>query len=445
MAGTSKKTGTGTEDGEEGESSNLTQKQRRRAQVRKAQIEHRQRKENYVKHLEQDVINLREQIAQAETESVLFKHENDAIKSTLQKANLPVPPGDISVATNPLQEDFDFMDFAPFQGELLQSDFKSSVSPPDLSQWPTTSNSPNQMLISTSFDEWIDSTILQISPVHSQGSGTGTYSSSSLPETDIYNFPNAFTNPQISNPPPMSTANANQEALANLTLDASLSKPLPQIPQTMNHPSSASTSQPSHPPTLTYPDISTLAINFILALEHPCRTHFHPPVPFSPTSPPTGHELMASTLLYTSAPPSIYNPASNQPHEHASWNAPAHELGLRKLLDMSRSLELGTGEITPVQAWFVMVERYGLGTLLGVGGSGFNGGRGGIGGVGGQGRERESVLEKLKRALGKLVDCFHFGAVMDERRFWEVVEEELGVPKAEMRGGDDGKGKGKVG
>lgn len=95
-----------------------------------------------------------------------------------------------------------------------------------------------------------------------------------------------------------------------------------------------------------------------------------------------------------------------------------------------------------MQAWFLLVERYGVQELLGIG-------EAGVGGpvVFGGGRE-EGVLERLKRGLGKLVDCFHFGAVMDVGRFWEVVEEELGVPKArtaavERAGNGTGNGKGK--
>jgi hypothetical protein len=41
---------------------------------------------------------------------------------------------------------------------------------------------------------------------------------------------------------------------------------------------------------------------------------------------------------------------------------------------------------------------------------------------GGQDGAKEGLLAKLKRGLGKVVDCFAFGAVMDEAKFWEVVE-----------------------
>ncbi|KUJ20019.1 uncharacterized protein LY89DRAFT_682824 [Mollisia scopiformis] len=405
-------TGDGKEDGgtDKGDASNLTQKQRRRAQVRKAQIEHRQRKENYVKHLEQDVINLREMIAQAETESVLVKFENEGIKSVLKKANVNIPtsPPTAQSPPPPQQDDFDdFMDFTSFLAEPHQSDFGSS------------SNSPHDMLINTTFDEWIDSTILQISPTHSHSSsGTKTQVPVSVPETDIanmpnsynstdiYNFPTPFTNPQVSNtlPPTIAGVNANQAALANLNLDL---KPLPQLPG----PGQASSSQVTSKPSRV--DVSTIAINFILALEHPCRTHFHPAPPvFNPTAPPGGHELMASTLLYATAPSTIYSPDSLSPTESATWTAPSLEL--KQLFEMSKSLPKGDWEITPVQAWFLLVERYGVRSLV----------------------REEGVLDRLKRGLGRLVDCFYFGAVMDRGRFWEFVEGELGPAR-----GKEGKGK----
>jgi hypothetical protein len=44
--------------------------------------------------------------------------------------------------------------------------------------------------------------------------------------------------------------------------------------------------------------------------------------------------------------------------------------------------------------------------------------------VGGDGQAgaKEGLLPRLKKGLGKLVNCFAFGAVMDEAKFWEVVE-----------------------
>lgn len=55
----------------------------RRAQVRKAQIQHRQRKADYVKQLELDVTHFRELIEQAERDVAVLRRENEAIRVTL--------------------------------------------------------------------------------------------------------------------------------------------------------------------------------------------------------------------------------------------------------------------------------------------------------------------------------------------------------------------------
>jgi len=69
---------------------------------------------------------------------------------------------------------------------------------------------------------------------------------------------------------------------------------------------------------------------------------------------------------------------------------------------MSQSLPREDWEITPVQAWFLLVSSYDMNNLLGDGGA---------------------KLNELKRGLAKLVTCFDFGAVMDEGKFWNAVDE----------------------
>ena len=66
----------------------------RRAQVRKAQTEHRKRKANYVKQLELDVSRLREQIAVTDKERKAIRFENETIRLQLNASLLPVglPP-----------------------------------------------------------------------------------------------------------------------------------------------------------------------------------------------------------------------------------------------------------------------------------------------------------------------------------------------------------------
>jgi hypothetical protein len=95
---------------------------------------------------------------------------------------------------------------------------------------------------------------------------------------------------------------------------------------------------------------------------------------------------------------------------------------LIKLREMSESLSKEDWEITPVQAWFLLLGKLGVKKLMGkMGTTGRNGKRG-------------KVLERLKTELAKLVDCFGFGAVMNKGLFWEVVmtllEEDGGDEKA---------------
>ncbi|KAH6650762.1 RNA polymerase I-specific transcription initiation factor RRN3-domain-containing protein [Chaetomium tenue] len=60
--------------------------QARRAQVRKAQVQHRQRKANYVKQLEMDVARIREMIEAAEQETKSLLDENKAMRAQILHA-----------------------------------------------------------------------------------------------------------------------------------------------------------------------------------------------------------------------------------------------------------------------------------------------------------------------------------------------------------------------
>lgn len=74
----------------------------RRAQVRKAQKQHRERKANYTKELEQDVARLRDLIEQTQTEGRALKLENDAMRRDMsaRAPNLSLP--------EPVTTTFDF-------------------------------------------------------------------------------------------------------------------------------------------------------------------------------------------------------------------------------------------------------------------------------------------------------------------------------------------------
>jgi hypothetical protein len=66
--------------------------QLRRMQVRKAQIQHRVRKANYVKQLEVDIFQLRDLIIKVERECASLAKENQAIRHTLVTSNKKAAP-----------------------------------------------------------------------------------------------------------------------------------------------------------------------------------------------------------------------------------------------------------------------------------------------------------------------------------------------------------------
>ena len=93
---------------------------------------------------------------------------------------------------------------------------------------------------------------------------------------------------------------------------------------------------------------------------------------------------------------------------------------------MSECMPKENWEITPVQAWFLLVGRYGWERLIGKPRESQS--------VSGRGSEK--AIDGLKRGLAKLVTCLGFGSVMDEIEFWGVVGEVLG------EGGEDEVGSG---
>lgn len=68
---------------EKNQESEKVAKNKRRAQVRKAQVQHRQRKANYVKQLEENIAGIRDQIADAEGGRQRLMSENEAIRAQL--------------------------------------------------------------------------------------------------------------------------------------------------------------------------------------------------------------------------------------------------------------------------------------------------------------------------------------------------------------------------
>ncbi|KAK0731654.1 hypothetical protein B0H67DRAFT_82294 [Lasiosphaeris hirsuta] len=334
--------------------------QARRAQVRKAQIQHRQRKENYVKQLEMDVAELRASIAKAQEETQAIMRENDAIRAQIRSQaaaassnflatspNLAVTPR--SVPGGPGSAAASEMDLA------LDLGFK--LDPQDL----------DDITMSLAFDEAM---------------GLPSYRVSNSPSSH-YSTPNT----------------------APLTPD-------PTAPAGCS---------------LT-PSQTQEAINFILALEHNCRDHFLPsynePSTDDPSAIETGHVLMATSLGLRTAPdpvfreaartgrgpwspvqrPDLYNDGINiaAPVEPIAWQAP--DLTLQNLYGLACAVNSASElEITPVQAWFELADRFPMEVLL-----------------------RKDVLEALKREFVGVVKCPHYGAQIERGAFESIVGRVLG-------------------
>ncbi|CAG8984018.1 hypothetical protein HYALB_00002958 [Hymenoscyphus albidus] len=376
----------------------LSAKQKRRAQVRKAQkfvflnssspfytsslhfililnIEHREIKANYAKHLEQDIIDLRSLIAKAEAEALLAQQENNAVRKALLQAQIPISLPQQPSQNTGLDQPFTFNPKGPLEPPPLNIN-AGAMKPPSGTQEMQWFPTEGSMKVSTFFDQDLSKTILKVSPRENKpkqtegGQGQGTAEFDAFPENILKEM----------------ESEGESRSLATSLPIGKQPPPEERQPQT----SILAEKEMDFPAT---------AVNFILALEHPCRTHFHAPDPiFSPTTPETGHQLLASTLLYTSAPPRVF-PALSAAVPVPSFTHPSSSLStLQTLKQMSNSLPKGDWEITPVQAWFRLVDKYGIRFLM-----------------------EEGRIERLRRALVGLVERFEFGVVMVESELWEVV------------------------
>jgi hypothetical protein len=186
------------------------------------------------------VINLREMIAQVETQSVLFKHENEAIRGTLQSSSIPIPII-APVTRSDSVQNVDPSTAPDLTEQYPQSNFSILNSPPD-SQWQSNGSSSGS-LVSMKYDEMIDASCLQI-----------TLPTNFVPNNDIF-----MSSPEIFNLPPNPYgAVATSEPISPSSFDGlnpALSKALPRLPEDATAPMSQEDLK----------DLSTIAINFILA------------------------------------------------------------------------------------------------------------------------------------------------------------------------------------
>lgn len=131
---------------------------------------------------------------------------------------------------------------------------------------------------------------------------------------------------------------------------------------------------------------------------------------------------MASTFCMARAPEAVYLDRKNIsatsdcgtgrgvgkiPPFYYEW--PSTPISLASLLGLASSLNPGDKEITPIQAWFELADRYPITVLLDL-----------------------QLLQVLSRELNGVVKCLYFGAVMEREAFESVVGRVLGPGVGQM-------------
>jgi hypothetical protein len=300
-----------------GESSK-TAHSRRREQVRKAQRsihihaihlpplisyrKHRERKETYIKSLEQQVLQLlNEQVAAAQQRRAV-EEENTMLKGLLQQHGIALPreaAGFGPAATISMLD-------LPGGLQRLQVTMPETGS----HHFAAFDNSHSALPKNSISPESID-----IDALDTLSSGR-----SSTPQRTPSAPPTAFHTRL-----PSESVHIHPIASPGST---STGKALPSLP------SSAPNQPVPHPNGL---DAAQVGIDFVLALENPCLVHTRKDLDSADSY---GHILTTQAPLLTNGPRS---------HEQASsWTIPAVEI--ERLLNLSSQLNLA-GELTPVQAW----------------------------------------------------------------------------------------------
>ncbi|OHE96989.1 hypothetical protein CORC01_07774 [Colletotrichum orchidophilum] len=366
----------------------------RRQQVRKAQIQHRTRKANYIKQLELDVCKFRNMIAAAEKEVLAFRRENGGMRVALTARGLQVPE-ETKVKDVVIVDELQIR--ASLEPEAVAERQEVSMAPAVVQQ-----------------QQGLPPVTAQ--PQHSQQSEQQAQFSAAPPDPQMLYQPQTLDYDPY--PPVDLFADVNMgEVTVTMRKDDALGTPCFQI----SSPSAAiayTQSQPPAPDQLSA-EQEIIAINLILAMEHICWNHFHPrqfPSHGDACKAASGHTMMASTMCMSSAPARVYRTIRRGEAETVShtWQADTgagSALSLKSLLALAKTLNPGDIELTPVQAWFELAARYGAAALM-----------------------RDSVIEALKREFCGVVDCIHFGAIIERDAFESVVArvmEQVGVPELE--------------
>ncbi|KAI9668749.1 MAG: hypothetical protein M1831_000818 [Alyxoria varia] len=382
--------------------------ERRRAQVRKAQRNHRERKENYIKALEAEVVKLRKQ---NQTDA----HDLAVLEQALRSFNIPVPARSRRLSNDPSPESSvvslgakPTLHICKPGGKGSQALQIASVSPSQ-SYTGTTSQQPYQSLNQTASNDLSGLEVGSNQRNTAGGFASGFAGAPGFGESDLNSFmptgseAGALSPGQGMQPTDLrstsvrpSVSNASAASPAFSQADAFFKTPSPR-----QNASSAASSPPQGAMTPTpannyLNNPSLIAMDFVLSLEHPCMGHA------DETRKGTGaHTHMASHQVMYNAPPDLSGAAN--------WSVPNADID--KLLALAGTFQL-KGEITPVQAWYRLITHPKCGQMA----------------------QQPGWIQRFKEQISRDMKCYGFGAVLDEQIF-EIGLEELFEDQSHDHGG----------
>ncbi|OJD10653.1 hypothetical protein AJ78_08391, partial [Emergomyces pasteurianus Ep9510] len=258
---------------------------------------HRQRKEQYIKSLEQELLRLRDESSATQSETYQVAEENNILRDIMLAHGIPLP----GTTAAPRPE-----------------------------------------------DQWLrDHPMATVSVIGSRGFGQRLQVSvGDSPVQPAQIFPPGFGIPD--GPTPEQPIISVVDYSKHVRFSGNNGRPYQPPAADFNGPgrldASNITAQPiqgsGHPYGL---DATQVGVDFVLFMERCCLYHAHQP--HNPDE-PTGHAFTVLSPILVAAPPML--------DDCTSWQIPASELD--RLLELSSALKL-EGELTPVQMWARIKEH----------------------------------------------------------------------------------------
>ncbi|PGH17664.1 hypothetical protein AJ79_01026 [Helicocarpus griseus UAMH5409] len=236
---------------------------KRREQVRRAQRNHRQRKEKYIKTLERELLRLRDEATSVQIETYQVAEENSILRDIMLAHGIPFPLKGASMGA---------------ADQWLFSNPMATVS----------------VVGSPGFGQRLQVSVSdvpgQLADVFPPGFGVPDSPTAEHPIISIVSNAKGI-------PPPQESAQPNITPPRDLN-GAGL---LPHSAEKLSHPYGL--------------DATQVGVDFVLFMERCCLPHTHQP---HDTDEPTGHALTVQAPLLTTAPPVL--------DDRTAWQVPAKEL-----------------------------------------------------------------------------------------------------------------------